>query len=122
MMEKKDYVLDAFTFQGRVEIFGESLEEVFQLHRDAIEKANRPDLKAIEMGRYAIFMSEQLENFGNHKDEMRQGIADLLNCAVTTLQEDFRRDYRESPIFRLFQEKLGDAVALAYSCREKGVA
>ncbi|MFR2509920.1 hypothetical protein, partial [Odoribacter laneus] len=99
-MEKKDCVLVAFTFQGRVEIFGKSLEEVFQLHRKAIEKANRPDLKAIEMGRYVIFMLEQWRNFGNHSLERRRIIADLLNYAVTTLQEDGRRNYRESPILK----------------------
>ena len=121
-MEKKDCVLVAFTFQGRVEIFGKSLEEVFQLHRKAIEKANRPDLKAIEMGRYVIFMLEQWRNFGNHSLERRRIIADLLNYAVTTLQEDGRRNYRESPILKLFQEKLGEAKEFAYSCEERGAA
>ena len=110
-MEKKDCVLVAFTFQGRVEIFGKSLEEVFQLHR-----------KAIEMGRYVIFMLEQWRNFGNHSLERRRIIADLLNYAVTTLQEDGRRNYRESPILKLFQEKLGEAMEFAYSCEERGAA
>lgn len=121
-MKKKDYALVAFTFQERVVIFGKSLEEICQMYRDSIEKTKRPDLKAIEMGRYAIFILEQWRNFGNCGYEIKLGAADLLNCAVTTLLDDPRKTYWNSPVLARFQEKLGEVMELAYPLKKKGAA
>lgn len=120
--EKKDYALVAFTFQERVVIFGKSLEEICQMYRDSIEKTKRPDLKAIEMGRYAVFILEQSGNFGNCEYAMKQGAVDLLNCAVIALLDDPRKTYWNSPVLATFQEKWREGMEWICLWKKKGVA
>ncbi len=80
------YELAASVRGNFVEIYGRSLEEVCQRHRGAIKKTVSYDLRALEQGRYAIFMLSQIHNFPAHRRKaVLCHINFLLEDAVETL-------------------------------------
>lgn len=90
--------LAASVSKGRVDIYGLSLEEVCQRHRQTINKTASYDLRAIEQGKYAIFMWSQISNFSpGRRQEALNHIIVLLESAIDTLT---RLENREKSKYR----------------------
>lgn len=108
------YELAASSRNGSVRIYGQSLDEICRRHADLVAQAGNPDLRAIEQGRYAIFMLQQLDRLSDPRSVALKRIVALLEQAVATLEKSQNRSCRRyRPIVRTFGERLAEAVQLS---------
>ncbi len=105
-MKKQNYELVASVRQGKVNIYGYALERVCRFYREAIQNASSQEQKAIEMGRYAIFLLQQIEHFTSPKEPFFLLAKGLLEYASFVLQEDPKRKCRYRYFWEKFQETL----------------
>ena len=61
--EGRVYLLAASAAGGRVAVYGQTLFEVCRFHELSLRRIRSVEAKALERGRYALFMLSQIENF-----------------------------------------------------------
>lgn len=97
-----------------VEIYGHSLEDVCQRHRQAIKNTASYDLRAIEQGKFAMFMLSQIQNFAPQKrKDVCRHIVVLLETAIDTLSGlENRNKSKYHHIIHDFRQQLEVAASL----------
>ncbi len=106
------YQLAASTRGGSIRIYGESLEEVCRRHRSIIRRTKDSAAKALEKGRYALFMLEQIDRFHDRRARLLL-IAALLETAIDTLTQANGGDsVKYGPMVRRFKEQLSRATGM----------
>lgn len=108
------YELAASSRRGSVRIYGRSLDEICWRHADLVAHVKSPERRAIEQGRYAEFMWQQLDRLTCPRAVALGRIVDLLERAVAALEKSESRSQRSyRPIVRTFRDRLDDAVRLS---------
>lgn len=85
-IQDKTYELAASAMDGNADIYGQTLHEICRFHELSIQRVKSPDLRAIEQGKYALFMLSQIMNFApsDHVNTLKRIIL-LCDCAIDTL-------------------------------------
>lgn len=86
--EDKRYLLAASASNGRLKMYGQTLEEVCLLHENSIRNTKSPQLKAVERARYVEFMMCHIHEFERYiYHEKLERVISLCDCAISTLSE-----------------------------------
>jgi len=96
--EGRVYLLAASAAGGRVAVYGQTLFEVCRFHELSLRRIRSVEAKALERGRYALFMLSQIENFDSRDRLWALGrIILLCDSAIDTFES---MENRERSLYR----------------------
>lgn len=96
--EGRVYLLAASAAGGRVAVYGQTLFEVCRFHELSLRRIRSVEAKALERGRYALFMLSQIENFDSRDRLWALGrILLLCDSAIDTFES---MENRERSLYR----------------------
>ena len=96
--EGRVYLLAASAAGGRVAVYGQTLFEVCRFHELSLRRIRSVEAKALERGRYALFMLSQIENFDSRDRLWALGrILLLCDSAIDTFES---MENREKSLYR----------------------
>lgn len=97
--EGRVYLLAASAAGGRVAVYGQTLFEVCRFHELSLRRIRSVEAKALERGRYALFMLSQIENFDS-RDRLWALGRILLLCDTRSIRSKAWRTGKNRSIGR----------------------